>query len=37
VPVEFITIEQATAYGRFPGGLTPHELEGLFSSTTSTR
>jgi hypothetical protein len=30
VPVEFITDEQAAAYGRFPDGLTPTELEGLF-------
>jgi hypothetical protein len=30
VPVEFLTDEQAAAYGRFPAGLTPTELEGLF-------
>lgn len=30
MPVEFLNDEQAAAYGRFPGGLTPTELEGLF-------
>ncbi|MET8351578.1 Tn3 family transposase [Micromonospora sp. NPDC005206] len=30
MPVEFLTDEQAAAYGRFPAGLTPTELEGLF-------
>jgi Domain of unknown function (DUF4158) len=30
VPVEFLTDEQAAGYGRFPDGLTPTELEGLF-------
>jgi TnpA family transposase len=30
VPVEFLTDEQAASYGRFPVGLTPTELEGLF-------
>ncbi|MFL6111754.1 MAG: DUF4158 domain-containing protein, partial [Catenulispora sp.] len=30
MPVEFLTDEQAAGYGRFPDGLTPTELEGLF-------
>ena len=30
MPVEFLSDEQAAGYGRFPVGLTPTELEGLF-------
>ena len=37
MPVEFLTDEQAAGYGRFPEGLTPTELEGLFFLDDSDR